>query len=99
FLAMFGNVSVLSGLFGTIIGMIAAFRGVADADPAEKARALSQGISHALNCTAFGLMVAIISIVAYAWFQFQIQKTENEVVETSMSLMNLVASNRDKIRD
>ena len=60
---------------------------------------LSQGISHALNCTAFGLSVAIVAIVSYGIFQHQIQKTENEVVETSMSLLNLIVSNRDKIKD
>jgi biopolymer transport protein ExbB/TolQ len=99
FLAVTGNVSVLAGLLGTIIGMIGSFRAVAVADPAEKAQRLSEGISHALNCTAFGLLVAIISIVAYGYFQLRIQRAENEMVELSMTVLNLVASNRDKIRD
>ncbi len=99
FLAVTGNVSVLSGLLGTIIGMITSFRAVAAADPAEKAQRLSEGISHALNCTAFGLLVAIISIVFYGYFQLRIQRAENEVMEASMSVLNLVASNRDKIRE
>lgn len=99
FLAVFGNVAVLAGLLGTIIGMIGSFRAVAEADNATKAQLLSQGISHALNCTAFGLLVAIVAIVSYGVFQHQIQKTENEVVETSMSLLNLVVANRDKIKD
>ena len=99
FLAVFGNVAVLAGLLGTIIGMIGSFRAVAAADPATKALELSKGISHALNCTAFGLLVAIISIVAYGLFQHRIQKTENEVVETSMRLLNLVVANREKIKD
>ncbi len=99
FLAVFGNIAVLAGLLGTIIGMIGSFRAVADADPASKAEKLSEGISHALNCTAFGLSVAIIAIVAYAFFQHLIQKTENEVMESSMSLLNLVVSNRDKLRE
>jgi biopolymer transport protein ExbB len=99
FLAMFGNIAVLAGLLGTIIGMIGSFRGVASADPAQKAIELSKGISHALNCTAFGLVVAITAIVFYGWFQYQIQKAENDVVETSMTLMNLVAANRDKMKD
>lgn len=99
FLAVFGNIAVLAGLLGTIIGMIGSFRAVSAADPATKAEELSKGISHALNCTAFGLLVAIISIVAYGLFQHKIQKTENEVVETSMSLLNLVVANREKIRD
>lgn len=99
FLAVFGNVAVLAGLLGTIIGMIGSFRAVAAADPATKALELSKGISHALNCTAFGLLVAIVSIVFYGLFQHRIQKTENEVVETSMSLLNLVVANREKIKD
>ncbi len=99
FLAVFGNVAVLAGLLGTIIGMITSFKSVALADPATKATKLSEGISHALNCTAFGLMTAICAIVAYGWFQHQIQKVENEIVEASMNLLNLVASNRDKMRD
>lgn len=99
FLAVFGNVSVLAGLLGTIIGMIGSFRAVASADPAKKAEELSKGISHALNCTAFGLLVALLAIIAYGLYQHRIQKTENEIVETSMSLMNLVASNRDKLKD
>lgn len=99
FLAVTGNVAVLAGLLGTIIGMITSFRAVAAADPAEKAVELSKGISHALNCTAFGLLVAIISIVAYGYFQLRIQRAENDVTESSMSLLNLVASNRDKLKE
>src|SRR6218665_1235166 len=59
FLAVFGNIAVLAGLLGTIIGMIGSFRAVSAADPATKAILLSQGISHALNCTGFGLSVSI----------------------------------------
>ena len=99
FLAVFGNISVLAGLLGTIIGMIGAFRAVSSADPATKATLLSQGISHALNCTGFGLGVSIAAIIFYGLFQHMIQKAENDMVETSMSLMNLVAANRDKMKD
>jgi biopolymer transport protein ExbB/TolQ len=99
FLAVTGNVALLAGLFGTIMGMITSFRAVAAADPAEKAMELSKGIAHALNCTAFGLFVAIISIVAYGYFQLRIQRAENDVTESSMSLLNLVASNRDKLKE
>lgn len=99
FLAVTGNVAVLSGLMGTIVGMITSFRAVSAADPAEKAQRLSEGISHALNCTAFGLLVAIISIVFYGYFQLRIQRAENEVMEASMNVLNLVASNREKLKD
>lgn len=99
FLAVLGNIAVLAGLLGTILGMIGSFRAVSTADPATKAQLLSEGISHALNCTGFGLMVAITAILFYGLFQHMIQKSENEMIETSMSLLNLVASNRDKLRD
>lgn len=99
YLAVTGNIAVLAGLLGTILGMIGSFRAVAAADPATKAEEMSKGISHALNCTAFGLAVAIISIVAYGYLMMRIQRAENEMIESSMSLMNLVAANRDKIRE
>ena len=57
FLAVFGNVSVLIGLLGTIVGLIRSFGGVSEVDAATKAAVLSKGISEALNCTAFGLSV------------------------------------------
>jgi len=96
FLAVFGNVSVLVGLLGTIIGLIKAFGGVAEADAATKAAHLSKGISEALNCTAFGLLVAIIAITAYGFFQIRIGRVNNDMLESTMNLMNHVVSNRDK---
>lgn len=99
FLAVFGNIAVLAGLLGTIIGMIGSFKAVSSADPATKATMLSQGISHALNCTGFGLSVSIVAIIFYGFFQHMIQQAENDMIESSMSLLNLVASNRDKIKD
>ena len=97
FLAVFGNLSVLVGLLGTIIGLITSFSGVGQADAATKAALLSQGISEALNCTAFGLLVAIISIFGYAVFQTLIGRAVTEMTESTMNLMNVVVSNRDKI--
>ena len=97
FLAVFGNISVLVGLLGTIIGLIRAFSGVSEADAATKAAMLSKGISEALNCTAFGLLVAIIAIMGYAVFQTVVGRAATEMTESSMNLMNVVISNRDKI--
>lgn len=98
FLAVFGNVAVLIGLLGTIWGLITSFRGVAKADQATKAAMLSAGISEALNCTAFGLLVAIVSIVAFGFFQIRIGRAINDMLESSMNMMNLVVANRDKIK-
>jgi biopolymer transport protein ExbB/TolQ len=99
FLAVFGNVATLIGLVGTIMGMIKSFQGVSKAGAAEKAQLLSEGISEALHCTAFGLIVAILAILGYGYFQVRISRLLNEVVESSMSLMNLVVANRDKMKE
>lgn len=98
FLAVFGNVAVLIGLFGTIIGLIVSFSGVAEADQATKAAMLSKGIAEALNCTAFGLLVAITAIVFFGFFQIRIGRAINDMLESSMDLMNLVVANRDKVK-
>ena len=99
FLAVFGNIGVLVGLMGTIVGLIRSFGAVANADPAKKAEMLSKGISEALNCTAFGLLVAIVAVIAYGFFQIRIGRAVNDMQESSMTLMNLVVANRDKIKD
>lgn len=99
FLAVFGNLSVLVGLLGTIIGLITSFSGVGEADAATKASLLSKGIAEALNCTAFGLLVAIIAIFSYAIFQTIVGRAIMEMTESTMNLMNVVVSNREKIED
>jgi biopolymer transport protein ExbB len=99
FLAVFGNLATLAGLVGTIFGMITSFEGVSKAGAAEKAMLLSRGISEALHCTAMGLMVALIAILFYGYFQVRIGRLINDMQESSMSLMNLVVANRDKMKD
>lgn len=99
FLAVFGNLATLVGLVGTIMGMIKSFAGVSKAGAAEKAQLLSEGISEALHCTAAGLMVAVIAILAYGYFQVRIGRIINDMQESSMSMMNLVVANRDKVKE
>lgn len=99
FLAVFGNVATLIGLLGTIVGLILSFGSISAADPAQKAEMLSRGISEALNCTAFGLVVAIPSLVFFGFFQVRVSRAVNDMIESSMSMMNLVVANRDKIKD
>ena len=66
FLAMLANVGTLTGLLGTIIGMIKSFAAVSYANPMEKATLLSSGISEAMNTTAYGLVMAIPTLVLFA---------------------------------
>lgn len=96
YLAMIGNVSTLMGLLGTIAGLIKSFAGVADADPAQKASLLAKGISEALNCTAFGLIVAIPALLAYSVLQGKSQTLLDDINEATVAVLNFITMNRSK---
>ena len=99
FLALFSNLAMLCGLFGTIIGLIRAFGAVGGEgiDPSQKARILAEGISEAMNCTAFGLLAAITALMGFAYLNGKTQKMEDEVNEVTVRVLNLVVSNRQKV--
>lgn len=86
FLAMFGNVATLVGLLGTISGMIHSFAAVATASPMDRATLLSKGISEAMNCTAFGLIVAVPALVTYAIFQNKTDRIVNELTNNTSEI-------------
>jgi len=86
FLAMFGNVATLFGLLGTVTGLISSFAGVAAASPVERANLLSQGISEALNSTAFGLVAAIPALVAFAIFTSKTETIVTKLTEESSEI-------------
>jgi biopolymer transport protein ExbB/TolQ len=86
FLAMFGNVSTLFGLLGTVTGMISSFAGAGAATPVERATLLSNGISEALNATAFGLVAAIPALVAYAIYQNRTEHIVGSLTEDSSEI-------------
>jgi len=99
FLALFANLAMLSGLFGTITGLIKAFGAVGgeSVDPSQKARILAEGISEAMNCTAFGLISAIASLTGWAVMNNKSQALEDDINEASVTVLNLVVSNRQKV--
>lgn len=88
FLTMIGNVSTLLGLLGTITGMIRSFAAVAYAQPAEKAALLSAGISEAMNCTAYGLIVAIPALVFYAILQNRSNQISEDMNRAALKAFN-----------
>jgi len=99
YLAMLSNVAMLTGLLGTISGMIVSFGAVANADASEKAAKLAEGISEAMNCTAFGLIVAIPALLFYAILQGKTQSIVDEVNEGSLRVVNFVLANRHKLQN
>ena len=97
YLAMLANVAMLLGLLGTIVGLINCFAAVATGDPSEKATLLAKGISEVMNCTAFGLGTAIVALIAFAILQGKVQKLADDINEASVSVLNLIVTNRDKL--
>lgn len=99
FLALFANLAMLCGLFGTIVGLIKAFGAVGgeSVDPSQKARILAEGISEAMNCTAWGLLSAITCLMGFAFLNGKTQGIEDDINEASVRVLNLVVANRQKV--
>jgi biopolymer transport protein ExbB len=68
-LSVLANISTMLGLFGTVVGLVIAFKQVADTQGVARASDLAGGIYLALMTTVEGLMVAIPSVGAYALFR------------------------------
>lgn len=96
FLAVIGNVATLMGLLGTIVGMIGSFAAVANADAATKATELTKGISEAMNCTAFGLVVAVPAVLLYSVLQNRAQHLIDDINEISIKTFNFILANRER---
>jgi biopolymer transport protein ExbB len=94
-LTVVANIATLSGLLGTIIGLILDFDAVANVPAAQKAAALAAGISVALATTAFGLCVAIPCLFFHGLIQTQSDKIVEEMDEKSAKLLHFVV-NRNK---
>ncbi|MEQ8859455.1 MAG: MotA/TolQ/ExbB proton channel family protein [Pseudomonadales bacterium] len=90
YLATFANIATLLGLLGTIIGLIAAFTAVANADPAEKATLLSESISIAMNTTAFGLMAAIPLLLIHSVLQSKTSAIVESLEIAVVKFLNLM---------
>jgi biopolymer transport protein ExbB/TolQ len=91
FLSMLGNVATLTGLLGTITGMIKSFAAVSYANPSEKAALLSAGISEAMNATAYGLITAIPALVAYAILVNRTNVLMEELTQGALKAFNLLS--------
>lgn len=73
FLASVGSVSPYVGLFGTVWGIMNAFRGLANVQQATLA-AVAPGIAEALIATAIGLFAAIPAVLAYNRYTHDIDR-------------------------
>ncbi|BCK87378.1 protein TolQ [Sideroxyarcus emersonii] len=91
-LGTIASISPLLGLFGTVIGMIEIFgsQNAGGAAPTE----LAHGISVALYNTAFGLIVAVPSMIAYRHFRAQVESLTIEMEQQAIKLVEIVHGER-----
>jgi biopolymer transport protein ExbB len=95
FLAVLSNAATLAALLGTIAGLIKTFKSVSgDVPAAEKAKLLSEGISEAMHCTAYGLGTAVPVLVAYAIMQAKTQHILEAINESVVAEINFVLESR-----
>ena len=95
FLTTLGTIAAMApllGLFGTVVGMIEIFgsQTAAGSNPIQ----LAHGISVALYNTAFGLIVAIPSMIFYRHFRAKVDSLTLEMEQQAIKLVELAHGDR-----
>jgi biopolymer transport protein ExbB len=98
YLAMLANFAVMAGLLGTIAGMIKSFGSVGSEESGNKATELANGISEALNCTAFGIGTSLIGLLGYSLLQGKTTGVVDDINEVTVQVLNLVTSHRAQMQ-
>jgi biopolymer transport protein ExbB/biopolymer transport protein TolQ len=86
-LATIGSTAPFVGLFGTVVGIMNAFRASAPAKAAGIA-SVASGISEALVTTALGLLVAVPAVWCYNYFTTKVENFDVEMENSSMELVS-----------
>ena len=87
-LNVFGQVSPMIGLFGTVYGMILAFGAIVASDGSADPVALAGGIGTALTTTFWGLVVAIPALAGYAILRNKIDEITVEATIAGEEIVN-----------
>ena len=93
-LEVIAAIAPLLGLFGTVLGMIAAFAQLEAAGSRVDPAILSGGIWEALLTTALGLAVAIPTLAAVNWLDRRIERSA-QATESALSAIFAAAPSRD----
>jgi len=96
YLALIANIATLLGLLGTITGLIHSFNAVALADPSQRQALLAAGISEAMNCTAFGLITAITTMIFHSILASKATSLVEEIDEFGVKLQDLLSARKYK---
>jgi biopolymer transport protein ExbB len=98
-----GNLATISttapfiGLFGTVIGIITAFQGMALSGSGGLG-AVSAGIAEALGATALGLFVAVPAVWLYNYFLNKVERFQVEMSNSSSQLIDYFIKNQARAR-
>jgi biopolymer transport protein ExbB len=90
-LGSIGSIAPLLGLFGTVIGMIHIF---ASQQAGSSPQELARGISIALYCTAFGIIVAVPAVLAHRYFRRLVEDYLVDMEEQAERLLEVVYGDR-----
>ena len=90
-LGTLGNISPFIGLFGTVVGIIHAFKALASSGTGGPS-VVAAGIAEALVSTAAGLIVAIPAAVLYNYFMGRLKKQTVEMEVASARLIVMVGA-------
>jgi biopolymer transport protein ExbB/TolQ len=98
YLAMLANFAVMAGLLGTISGMIKSFGSVGGNEGGNQATVLAEGISEALNCTAFGIGSSLVALLGYSLLQGKTTSVTDDINEVTVQVVNLVTTHRAQMQ-
>lgn len=88
-LAIIGNTAPLLGLLGTVTGMIRAFMKIQELGGRVEPSVLAGGIWEALITTAFGLSVAIPTLVAYNYFEGRVDNIGSQMKDVASEFLEI----------
>jgi biopolymer transport protein ExbB len=88
-LLMVGSVSPLVGMCGTVLGMIRAFKAMAEAESLGGG-VVAAGISEALITTAAGLLIAVPAVIFYHIYSTRVEKHTLTIEESASELVDFI---------
>jgi biopolymer transport protein ExbB/biopolymer transport protein TolQ len=95
-LATIGSTAPFVGLFGTVVGIINAFKGIST-EKSTGLGAVAGGISEALVTTAFGLFVAIPAVMMFNYFTNRVEAFDVEMDNSSSELIDYFLKRSQKV--
>lgn len=88
------GIAPLIGLIGTVSGLVHVFASLGLSAGAADAKRIALGISEALNCTVFGLGIAVPSLIAFVYFSKKVEVLSVEMESLVSDLVSKLYSGR-----